>query len=167
MDKNTYCSYCGTYFIEDKFPKNCSACSNITYVNPLPVSAVIIPCFVDTSPGVLTVKRSIQPKLGEWALPGGFMELGETWQESSVREVKEEIGLELDINGIELLDVKNADNGNLLIFSVYKYPLFWDNIKFVPNREVSNIGVSDGTTDLAFPTHTEVIKKYLLNLFLK
>lgn len=49
------------------------------------------------------IKRKYDPYKGSWALPGGFVELGETVESAVVREAKEETGLELEI--IELVGV--------------------------------------------------------------
>ncbi len=42
---------------------------------------------------VLLVRRNRQPLLGQWSIPGGAVELGETIQDAIVREVSEETGL--------------------------------------------------------------------------
>jgi len=53
---------------------------------------------------VLLVKRRNPPNEGRWALPGGLVELGEGVQDAAIREVKEETGLTVKIEG--LLDVQ-------------------------------------------------------------
>ena len=53
---------------------------------------------------VLLVKRNNPPNEGKWALPGGLVELGESTQDAAVREVLEETGLKVKIEG--LLDVQ-------------------------------------------------------------
>ncbi len=54
---------------------------------------------------VLLVRRGHQPLKGEWSLPGGALELGETLQQGVVREVREETGLIVVPAGIvEVLD---------------------------------------------------------------
>jgi ADP-ribose pyrophosphatase YjhB (NUDIX family) len=54
---------------------------------------------------VLLVKRANPPLQGEWSLPGGVLELGETLAEACAREVLEETGLEVEVAGlVELLD---------------------------------------------------------------
>lgn len=42
---------------------------------------------------VLLVRRNREPMLGEWSVPGGAVETGETLEEAIVREVREETGL--------------------------------------------------------------------------
>ncbi len=51
----------------------------------------------------LIVKRAHEPRKGEWSLPGGIVELGETLVEAARREIKEETGLDVEVG--EVLDV--------------------------------------------------------------
>ena len=54
---------------------------------------------------VLLVKRGHEPLNGEWSLPGGAVELGETLEAAIVREVREETGLEVSVGPIvDVLD---------------------------------------------------------------
>jgi len=52
---------------------------------------------------VVLVKRGRAPLLGEWSVPGGMLEVGETLREAAVREVLEETGLQVEAG--ELLGV--------------------------------------------------------------
>lgn len=52
---------------------------------------------------VLLVKRNNEPNKGRWALPGGLVELGERVEDAVRREVREEVGLDIHLEGI--LDV--------------------------------------------------------------
>jgi 8-oxo-dGTP diphosphatase len=46
------------------------------------------------------IKRKNPPYKGSWALPGGFVEYGETVEEAVIREVKEETGIIIEITGL-------------------------------------------------------------------
>lgn len=55
---------------------------------------------------VLLIRRGKPPRAGEWSLPGGAQELGESVLEAARREVREETGLEL--SRVELLTVVDS-----------------------------------------------------------
>lgn len=66
---------------------------------PLPaVGAVIL-----DRERVLLVKRTQEPSLGKWSIPGGIVELGERLRDAVVREIEEEVGLKVEVG--ELVDV--------------------------------------------------------------
>ena len=57
------------------------------------------------SAGVVLIKRRHQPLAGEWSLPGGGVEIGETLQTAVAREVEEETGLVVEVGEvIEVFD---------------------------------------------------------------
>lgn len=61
---------------------------------------------------VLLIKRAHAPLKGHWSLPGGAVELGETLEQATAREVREETGLDIDVGPIvEVLDriMKDGD----------------------------------------------------------
>ena len=45
----------------------------------------------------LLIQRGTPPRLGQWSIPGGRQELGETVKEAALREIKEETGLSVRI----------------------------------------------------------------------
>ena len=51
----------------------------------------------------LLIRRGSEPLLGEWSIPGGTLELGESLQEGVARELREETGIEVRV--LELIEV--------------------------------------------------------------
>lgn len=152
--KNSHCSSCGARLDDTSFPRRCPGCGALTYANPIPVAVVLIP--VET--GLLAVRRAIPPRVGALALPGGYINLGETWQEAGAREVQEETGIVIAAANIRDFRVRSAPDGNLLIFGLApglpSLPIL------AANAEVSELVVVDGGTALAFPLHAEIVREY-------
>ena len=62
----------------------------------------------------LIVKRAHEPRKGEWSLPGGIVELGETLVEATRREIKEETGLDVEVGEvIEVFDRVHRLDGRI------------------------------------------------------
>lgn len=163
--KNTFCNFCGAPFLDKTtLHLSCASCNNITYRNPMPVVVALVPVFQrdpSAQHGWLIEQRNIEPEKGGWALPGGYIELGETWQEAAARELNEELGLVTRPKDYTLFDVVNSANKNLLIFCVHT-GVFWDDIHFTPNEEVSAIKapILPEHLELCFPTHNEMWLRY-------
>ncbi|WP_444931896.1 NUDIX hydrolase [Microbulbifer sp. SSSA002] len=88
-----FCSQCGSSAVTLSIPKGddrprhtCGRCGAIYYINP----RVIVGAVPYIGDKVMLCKRAIQPRLGLWTLPAGFMENGETSEEGALRESWEE-----------------------------------------------------------------------------
>jgi ADP-ribose pyrophosphatase YjhB (NUDIX family)/GNAT superfamily N-acetyltransferase len=75
--------------VDDREREVCPACNFIFYRNPVPAVGVV----VALDGKVVMVRRRYEPRAGCWALPAGFMELGESAEEAAIRECHEETGL--------------------------------------------------------------------------
>lgn len=88
-----FCIRCGKSL--NKKNKNlyvCFSCGYHHYVNPIATNGVI---FENKDEDILFVKRKYDPKKNCWNVPGGFVNIDETIEESAVREIKEELGIEI------------------------------------------------------------------------
>lgn len=155
--KNAYCSYCGHPFEAGQaWPRTCANCGSTSFLNPLPVAVLLLP--VDG--GLLVVRRGIMPRLGQLALPGGFINFGETWQEAAARELFEETGVIVAPEAIEDFCTLSGREGYILVFGLGPALTSADLPPFEPNPEVTERLVITGPTDLAFPTHTEAAARF-------
>lgn len=55
---------------------------------------------IEKEGGIVLVERKNDPYEGSWAIPGGFVERGETVEEAACREAMEETGLEVNLKGL-------------------------------------------------------------------
>ena len=163
--QHSHCSYCGSKFSEQvNWPRKCFICYNDSYKNPIPVVVAMIAVFkrgIAAQCGWLIEQRGIEPGLNGWALPSGYIDAGETWQQAAVRELQEEVGLSTKVDQYRLYDVVNSASGNMLVFCVHP-GVYEDDIKFIPNREVLDISfpVFPAHQELCFPTHNEMWARY-------
>ena len=74
----------------------CPSCGFVHYLNPAPASGAAV--FRDGR--LLLVKRAHEPYTGKWTIPAGFIEWGESPEETAVRELREETNLEIRIGDL-------------------------------------------------------------------
>lgn len=155
--KNAHCSFCGVRFPSDlPFPRLCGACGSMTYVNPLPVAVVLLP--VDD--GVLLIRRAIEPRKGQLAFPGGFINVGESWQQAGARELLEETGLHVTPDELQLFDVLSAPDGTVLIFSHAQPRQAALLPPWTLSDETEECVIAREVQRLAFPLHTQVMEAF-------
>jgi len=89
-----YCPRCGAAAIRAVGAKllRCASCGFELYLNPAAAVAGVV---VDEQGRMVVLVRGKEPGKGQWDLPGGFVDPGETAEEALRREVREEIGLEV------------------------------------------------------------------------
>jgi 8-oxo-dGTP diphosphatase len=100
-----YCPRCGGSLekrvVKASEPQRlvCASCSFIFYQDPKVVAGTIFPL----DGGIVLLKRAVEPALGKWVFPGGYVDRGESVQQAAVRETREESRLEVAL--ISLLNV--------------------------------------------------------------
>jgi ADP-ribose pyrophosphatase YjhB (NUDIX family) len=81
----------------DHLPRHvCTACGTIHYQNP----RLVVGCVPEYQGKILLCKRAIEPRLGFWTLPAGFMENGESMQTAAARESMEEALAKVEIGSL-------------------------------------------------------------------
>ena len=156
-----FCSECGAD-VALKIPAGdnreravCTVCDTIHYSNP----RIIAGCLPVWGQQVLLCKRAIEPRLGYWTLPAGFMENGETVPQAAGRETVEEA---------------NARVSNLHLYAVFSLPhisqvyMFYraelDDLDFSAGEESLEVALFDEQDipwdNLAFPVMTKTLKRY-------
>jgi ADP-ribose pyrophosphatase YjhB (NUDIX family) len=150
----SYCSYCGHRFEQRvDWPRRCASCGHVSYRNPIPVAVLAVPV---EDLGVLMVRR-LEPPVG-LALPSGYIEHGERWQDAAARELLEETGIRVDAATIREVRVCSGQDGTLLVFATAPAISRVELDAFTASAEVSELVVVSGPRDdVVFPLDAEVV----------
>ena len=159
-EQNSHCSYCGaSYSPAASWPKRCRGCGHTSYRNPLPVVVVLLPI----GNGLVVVRRNIEPSRGTLTLPGGYLDVNETWQQGASRELLEETGIAIDAEDIRLYDVQNGLDDTVVIFGIAaQQPL--EVLRSFSSHETQEVTWIDRPRELGFPNHTLVVADYFAGL---
>jgi ADP-ribose pyrophosphatase YjhB (NUDIX family) len=171
--KDRFCSFCGTAYAEAlTYPRRCpnGACGVEVWANPIPVCVLLVPVRVGEATGLLVLRRGIEPQKGMLALPGGFLEEHETWQEGAARELREELDVVVAPDGIDpLWFSSSAPRPNrVLLFATAAALDEAELPPFTPNHETVERGLVFGPDGLdqviGFSLHTEAARRWFASL---
>ena len=155
-----FCPRCGAHLKEENHHGRirlvCPKCEFIFYQNPVPAAGVIL------LPGnsVLLVKRKFEPRAGMWSLPAGFMEYGETVEETAVRELKEETNLDIKLTRLFGVYTGCDDPRNQAVLIVYKGEIVGGELR--PGDDASEVNfflLTNLPKNIAFEAHRQVLEE--------
>ena len=161
-----YCSNCGSTNLEFKIPEGdnmkrycCKDCGTIFYTNP----NVVVGALCIRNDKILMAKRNINPRIGLWTLPAGFMENAETLQDGALRETFEETCSEAEIiKPYSMFSLPHINQVHMFFLA----NLLDDNFgPTIESSEVKLFDVKDILWDeIAFPTVEKTLKYYIEDL---
>ena len=176
-----FCGNCGSSYGQFQIesgphsPRECLQCGLKSWANPTPISVLLQPVYdYGTDPcrprlrvGLLIGLRGIAPKLGEYGLPGGFVDPSDySYELAAVREREEEIRFEPvpwwpEPKEPELYFSRRGDPGQIIAFSIARYsiPVHWLD-RFVPCEECPAVEVMWEPRKLCFESHTEAAERW-------
>ncbi len=97
-----FCPLCGgtmqmrTVIPDYKKFKVCDRCSFVHFPSPKLVAG----CLVIDRGRVLLLRRGIEPQIGKWTFPGGYVDLGESPAAAALRETREEVGMQVELGRV-------------------------------------------------------------------
>jgi len=110
-----YCPRCGMTLKPRRLKPDgpelaaCQSCSFVQYPDPKVAAGTL--CMLDG--GIVLVQRAISPAYGKWVFPGGFVDKGERVEAAAVRETREEVNLDVEID--RLLNVYSYEDSGVVI----------------------------------------------------
>ncbi len=159
-----YCSECGQR-VSTAVPAGdnrerfvCRECGTIHYQNP----RIVAGCVPEHEGSILLCKRAIEPRVGYWTVPAGFMENGETVAEAAARETLEEAEARVDVGAlIAVVDVVTARQVHIFFAATLTDPGFG-----VGHESLETELFEPGAIpwdDIAFPSVRIALEQFLLN----
>lgn len=135
-------------------------CDFVHWDNPKPVTATL----VKTDAGLVLVKRKFEPFVGDWCLPGGFIEAAEHPAESAAREVLEETGLEVEVE--KLVGASAPGRGiNVVILFYLARPTGGSLVAGDDASDVGTFSQADLPKNVCFELHRQMIARYFSDQF--
>lgn len=136
-----YCSSCGAQ-VELGIPEGdtlqryiCRTCGVIHYQNP----KIVVGCIPEWEDKILLCRRAIEPRLGLWTVPSGFMENAETLVQGAERETMEEANASVRIGPL---------------FAIYNLPHI-NQVHVLFRAQLLDLGFSPGIESLEVRLFTE------------
>ena len=161
MQKKCFCYYCAHGLTQKKIEGRvrlfCEKCALPLYENPLPAACLMV---VDQNNKLLLVKRSVQPRLGFWCLPGGFMELGESPEETALRELKEETALNGESTKLFQVAANHSDQYHTVIIICYLVKKFSGVPQAGDDASQVKWWSREELPEIAFSSHDQFINAY-------
>jgi ADP-ribose pyrophosphatase YjhB (NUDIX family) len=157
-----FCSQCGATVTlripdGDNLPRHvCDRCGTIHYSNP----KLVVGCVAEWDGHILLCKRAIEPRLGYWTIPAGFMENAETAEQAAIRETAEEACAAVTIlEPLALYSLPQISQVYLIYRAAMAGP---EHLPGAESLATELLHPSDiPWDDLAFPVIREVLRHYI------
>lgn len=135
----------------------CPDCGFIFYQNPAPAAGAVI---VEDDK-LLLVRRSVQPGLGDWCIPAGFVEWTEHPQMAAIRELKEETNLDISITSIFDIFMGMDDPRTHAVLVLYHADIVGGTLRPGDDADDARFCSFDAIPDnIAFQAHRDAIRLY-------
>lgn len=159
-----YCSNCGQP-VSTRIPAGdnrlravCGECGTVHYVNP----KLVVGCVPEFQGQILLCRRAIEPRLGFWTVPAGFMEIGETLAEAALRETWEEALARVEIGRLfSIVDVVHASQVHVFFEGRLLLPEFGVGSETLETRLYNPQNIP--WPELAFRSNRIALEQYLEN----
>ena len=160
-----YCIKCGSELevrvIEGRELEACPNDDFVLWRDPKVATAVV----VEADGGIVLGRRAIEPALGQWCLPGGFVNDDEGPLDAAARECLEEIGAEVEVTGlIGVYHIAKREAPSMVGIG-YRARLV-DGGRLAPGKEMLELQVFalDDLPELAFPSHRQILGDFVRSL---
>ncbi len=128
-------------------------CDRVIYSDPKVAVAAIIPM----DDGIVLLKRAIEPQIGMWSFPSGYVDRGERLERALEREVKEECGL---VVSVEWLVGVYSDEGQVVVLVVYHAEVVDGELMAGDETSDARVFAADEMPELAFEHDDRIVNDW-------
>ncbi len=157
MPEDKFCAGCGISLelrsLEGKVRPVCPQCGRVVYYDPKVAATAV----VERAGLVLMLCRAVETGYGLWSLPGGYVDRGEVVEEAAAREVLEETGLQVEINGLVGLF---SEEGHPVVVAAYAAVETGGKLEAGPEALELGFYPLDGLPTLAFPRDRLILARW-------
>ena len=132
----------------------CVECDRIIFSDPKVAVAAVIPM----DDGIVLLKRAIEPQIGMWSFPSGYVDRGEKLERALEREVVEECGLVVKTD--RLVGVYSED-GQAVVLVVYHADLVSGELVAGDETSEARVFALDEMPELAFEHDDRIVRDWL------
>ncbi len=153
-----FCQYCGggleTESVEGKPRPRCSGCGVAVFEDPKLAAVTLV--VVDGK--VALVRRGVEPHLGRWSFPSGYVDRGERVEDAAVRETLEETGLHVRLKGLVGL---YSETGSHVAVAVYAAEVLCGELAAGHDAQGAAFFDIDDMPPLPFPHDYRILEDWL------
>ena len=155
-----YCARCATRLVEEERGGRqrpvCPRCGWVYYARNATGAALLL----ERDGRVLLVRRRHDPFQGWWMLPAGFVEYGERAEETIIREAQEEVGLDIELDGLFGVYFGADDPRNVAHLIVYRVVAEGEPRAGDDAEEVAFFGPGELPAQIAFEAHRQALQDW-------
>ncbi len=153
-----YCPLCRETLLESAegghVRMRCGVCGFVQYLNPAPAAGVLI---TDDLGRILLVRRRYDPYGGMWGIPSGYVEYDEEVRLTAVRELEEEAGVSVELDGIHAVESCFDDPRGNTIVVIFRGHITGGSIKAGDDADDAGFFPLDKLPQIAFDCQKRII----------
>ena len=155
--KVKFCQICGNHLTYQSAHGtetfSCTSCGHQVFLDPK--LAVVV--LAEKNNELLLVKRAIEPSIGKWSFPSGYVDRGEIVEAAAIREVKEETGLNIQIT--DLIGVYSKKH-HPIVLVVYSAKIVGGEIEAGEESEEVAFFSTDNLPKMPFPHDEQILSDW-------
>ena len=158
MREIRFCQYCGSPLVsrlhDGRQRSACSSCGAIAFLDPKVVAGVI----VEIDGKIVMIRRNLEPGIGRWTFPAGYVDRGESVEDAAVREMDEESGLKVRID--DLVGVY-SQTGDAYVLIVYTGSVVGGALAAGPEAQEAGLFDPSDLPPMAFERDTAILADWM------